>query len=67
MCSLFDDFGFEDFVDSGATKIGIPNSLIFELSKLRELLNSYIEKVSDEEIRDGPECGWLFQQVVNIV
>lgn len=56
MSSLFDDFSFDAFVDNGAEKIGFPNSLIIELKKLRELLNIYVEKKSDEEIINDP--GW---------
>ncbi|MCH6201540.1 hypothetical protein MMU07_18305 [Aquiflexum sp. LQ15W] len=50
MCSLFDDFNFDDFIDNRACKIGLSNSVIFELNKLRELLNNYNQKDSDEEI-----------------
>lgn len=55
MSSLFDDFGFDDFIDNRAAKIGLSNSLIIELNKLRELLNNYVEKESDEEIINDPE------------
>lgn len=67
MCSLFDDFSFDDFVDNGATKIGLPNSLIFELSKLREFLNSYIEKESDEEIINDPEWKKIVEQAKIVI
>lgn len=50
--SLFDDFNFDDFIDSRASKIGLSNSAIFELNILRVLLNNYNEKASDEEIID---------------
>lgn len=66
MSSLFDDFSFDDFVDNGAEKIGFPNSLIIELKKLRELLNSYVEKESDEEIINDPEWKKIVGQA-NIV
>jgi len=62
MSSLFDDFGFDDFVDSRAKKIGLPNSLIFEISKLRGLLNSYIEKESDEETINDLEWKKIVEQ-----
>jgi len=67
MSSLFDDFGFDDFVDSGAKKIGLPNSLILEMSKLRELLNSYIEKESDEEIVNDLEWKKIIEQAKIII
>lgn len=66
MSSLFDDFSFDDFVDNGAKKIGFPNSLIIELKKLRELLNSYVEKESDEDIINDPEWKKIVEQA-NIV
>jgi len=33
-----------------------------ELKKLRELLNSYVEKESDEEIINDPEWGKIVEQ-----
>ncbi len=66
MCSLFDDFGFEDFVDNRATKIGLSDPLILELSKLRSLLNSYVEKESDEAIINDPAWGKNVEQA-NVV
>lgn len=58
MCSLFDDFYFDDFIDSTAAKIGLPNSTILELNKLRDMLNNYNEgNKSDEEIINDSE--WL--------
>jgi len=50
MCRLFDDNKFDDFIDIRASKLGLSNSTIFELNKLRELLNKYDEKETDEEI-----------------
>ena len=64
--SLFDDFGFDNFVDSGAANNGVSNSLIIKLSKLRELLNSYVEKECDEEIINDPEWKKIVEQA-NIV
>lgn len=62
MCSLFDDFNFDDFVDNRASQIGLSNSVIFELNKLRELLNNYNEKDSDEEIINDPEWKKIVEQ-----
>jgi hypothetical protein len=67
MCSLFDDFGFDDFVEESATKIGLSKSLIFELSKLRELLNIYDEKGSDEEIINDPEWKKIVEQAKIVI
>ena len=57
MCSLFDDLEFEQFVQSEICRDYFSQSLVLELDKLRDSLNSYIEKGSDEEIIDDPE--WL--------
>ena len=67
MSSLFDDFGFDDFIDNRATKVGLSNSLIFELNKLRELLNSYNEKESDEEIIYDPEWKNIVEQAKMVI
>jgi len=57
MCRLFDDNDFDLFLESGARKKGFDNILILELIKLRELLNSYVEKSNDSEIIIDPK--WL--------
>ena len=67
MSSLFDDFGFDDFIDNGAAKIGFSSSLIIELNKLRELLNSYGEKESDEEIINDPEWKKIVEQAKIVI
>lgn len=67
MCSLFDDFNFEDLIDNRASKIGLSNSVIFELNKLRELLNNYNEKDSDEEIISDPEWGKVVEQAKTVI
>ena len=40
MCSLFDDFNFDDFVDTPPSEFGFSESVVFELRKLRGLLNN---------------------------
>jgi hypothetical protein len=67
MCSLFDDFNFDDFVDNEAVKIGLSKSLIYELSKLRELLNSCDEKGTDEDIISDPEWRKVVEQAKIII
>lgn len=67
MCSLFDDFSFDDFVDNEAAKIGLSKSLTYELSKLRELLNSYDEKGSDEEIISDPKWKKIVEQAKIVI
>ncbi len=66
MCSLFDDFSFDDFVDNIAFEINLSNSAIYELKHLRDLLNDYNEKESDEEIINDSEWGKVVKQA-NIV
>ena len=61
MCGLFDDNDFDSFIDSEATKVGLSSTAISELDKLRNFLNNYHEKKSDEEILNDPE--WL--KIVN--
>lgn len=67
MCSLFDDFGFDEFVDNGATRIGLSDSLIFELNNLRKLLNSYVEKESDEQIINDSEWGKIIEKAKIVI
>lgn len=67
MSSLFDDFNFDDFVENGAAKIGLPNSVIVELRKLRELLNGYDEKDSDDEIINDPEWKKVVEQAKIVI
>ena len=67
MCSLFDDFSFDDFIDNRASKIGLSNATIFELNKLRELLNSYNEKESDEGIIGDPEWKEVVEQAKIVI
>jgi hypothetical protein len=67
MCSLFDDFGFDDFVNFRAAENGLPNSLIIELSILRDLLNVYIEKGSDEDIINDPEWQKIVEQAKKVI
>ncbi len=58
MCTLFDDLFFDDFIDETALKIGLSNSTILELNKLRDMLNNYNEgNKSYEEIINDTE--WL--------
>lgn len=50
MNRLFDDNGFDDFIDNDAPKIGIDSTVVSELNKLRNSLNEYEEKGTDREI-----------------
>lgn len=67
MCSLFDDFSFDEFIDIRASEIGLSNSVILELNKLRDLLNAYVEKKKDEEILSDPEWGKIIEQAKIVV
>jgi len=67
MSSLFDDFSFDDFIDNRDSKIGLSNSVIFELNKLRDLLNSYNEKEADEEILSDPKWKKIVEQAKIVI
>ncbi len=61
MCRLFDDNNFEEFTEIEIYKLGYSKRLCIELNKLKELLNSYQEQKTDEEIIIDPK--WL--EIVN--
>jgi hypothetical protein len=65
--SLFDDFNFDIFIDNTAAQNGLSNSFIFELSKLRELLNNYNKMSSDEEIINDPEWKKIVEQAKIVI
>ncbi len=67
MCSLFDDFNFDDFIENKASKMGLSKGLICELLNLRELLNSYNEKNTDEEILNDSEWKKIVSQAKKII
>jgi hypothetical protein len=67
MCSLFDDLGFDGFIDDEATKIGLSKGLIFKLSGLRASLNSYDEKDTDEGIISDPEWRKVVEQAKAVI
>lgn len=67
MCRLFDDSGLDDFIDNSSSKIGLANSVIFELNRLRELLNNYDEKESVEEIINDPEWKKIIKQAKVVI
>lgn len=67
MNSLFDDFGFDNFIDCVAPELGIPDSTLIALNKLRESLNRYVEKGSDKEIIDDPEWKEITRQAQDVL
>lgn len=44
ICTLFDDYNFDGFIDNYDTRNGLSQTTILQLRKLRELLNHYIQK-----------------------
>ncbi len=60
--SLFDDFNFDDFIDNSAIEVGFSSTTVLELGNLRELINNYKEKESDEEIIKDPEWEKIVRQ-----
>ncbi|MGN6249167.1 MAG: hypothetical protein ACTHNG_12505 [Ginsengibacter sp.] len=67
MCRLFDDNKLDDFIDKTASKIDFSNSTIFQLNKLRELLNDYNEKDTDEKIIADPEWKKVVEQAKKVI
>jgi GDP-D-mannose dehydratase len=67
MCRLFDDNRFDDFIDNTASKIGLSSSTIFELHKLRELLNNYSKKEVDEEVIADSDWGQVVEQAKTVI
>jgi hypothetical protein len=67
MCRLFDDNGFDTFIDKAASKIGMSNELILALNKLRSCLKNYKEKDSDEEIINDLEWKKIVKQAQIVV
>lgn len=67
MCSLFDEFSFDDFIDNRVSEISLSNSAIFELNKLRNLLNNYKDKETDEEILSDPEWKKIVEQAKIVI
>ncbi len=67
MCSLFDDFDFDKFVDYRAKELGILDSVILELKILRDMLNNYQEKESHIEIIEDEEWENVSLQARKIV
>lgn len=67
MCSLFDDFNFDVFIKKTAYECGLSESTIIELNKLRDLLDNYNEKNSDEEILNDPEWNKIVNHAKKVV
>ena len=67
MCRLFDDNRFDDFIDNRASTLGLSNSTIFELNKLRESLNNYHEKETDEEIIGDSKWAEVVEQAKKVI
>lgn len=67
MCRLFDDNDFDSFVDKTSKEIGLSKEVITELIKLRFLLNSYLEKGTDEEIIQDIEWHKVSNQAKKVI
>lgn len=67
MCRLFDDNGFDDFIEVTASTIGMSSELIFELNRLRVLLNNYKESKLDSEIINDPEWQMIVKQAKRVL
>lgn len=67
MCSLFDDYDLNGFLDHEAVEHGLSKKLIHELKDLRESLNRYHEEGSDEEIINDPEWETIVEQAKEVL
>ncbi|EKQ39866.1 MULTISPECIES: hypothetical protein [Leptospira] len=67
MCTLFDDYGFDEFLEQASIESGISENTVKELFKLRELLNSYVEKETDIEILNDSEWKKITKQAKEII
>lgn len=67
MCRLFDDNNFDIFVDKTARQEGISEKVVFELGKLRQLLNDYEEKETDEAIINDPNWKIIIMQAKKVI
>lgn len=64
--SLFDDYGFDQFLDVEAKEWGVPFEIIAELNDIRSMLNEYVDvqnkrHLTSRQILSDPE--WL--KIVN--
>lgn len=72
MCSLFDDFSFDLFIDIEVVKLGFGNELIHELGLLRGMLNQYGKKIPnnkwmDDKILKDPEFDKVIEQAGKVI
>lgn len=67
MCRLFDDNHFDIFVDKTARQEGMSEKVVFELDKLRQLLNDYEEKEADEAIINDPNWKIIVMQAKKVI
>ncbi|MCH5684389.1 hypothetical protein LWM68_08995 [Niabella sp. W65] len=42
--SLFDDYGFDQFLDKEAIEWGVPSNIVEQLDGVRSMLNVYIDR-----------------------
>ncbi len=60
--SLFDDYGFDQFLDKEAIEWGVPSNIVEQLDGVRSMLNVYIDRENkkprtERQILSDPE--WL--------
>jgi len=67
MNRLFDDNGFDNFVDKTVANAGYSSNLILALKKLRDLLNTYHDEKDDEEIIRDPEWITITNQAKTVI
>jgi hypothetical protein len=62
MCSLFDDFQIEEFLDEPVSVTGLSSVTLSELRTLIKLLDEYQELETDKEIIVDPEWFIIVKQ-----
>ncbi len=66
-CRLFDDDGFDDFLETEAEKEGFNAKAIANMKILRQLLKNYKEKLTDKEILEDAEWHKISTQAKTVL
>lgn len=67
MCTLFDDYDFDYFIEEVAIKEKLSSNTVFELKILRKMLNEYTEKDNDEEIINDVKWNTIVSQAKKVI
>ncbi|MGQ7855234.1 hypothetical protein ACUN24_13450 [Pedobacter sp. WC2501] len=67
MNRLFDDNNFNYLIENEAIALGLEPKLIFALKMLKDALDSYVEKETDQEIITDPKWIEISKQAKSII